>query len=264
MELGIGHKEFPVNLLQGRGMVDTCTFVFRGSLNDFLRAGKKDKEIVYGFQPSATVKDAIEAIGIPHVEVARMLVNENHANFSYRIQPNDKIEVLPFETVSLSLPIKFVLDVHLGKLARLLRLLGFDTHYQTDYDDPQIIALAVEQDRIVLTRDVGLLKHKVLLHGYWPRSQNSEEQLKEVIKRFGLCDYIQNFTRCLACNGILVEVQKETVRETIPPKTSAFFHQFYQCNLCRKIYWKGSHYENMLQQIERIRSVACQVRPAAL
>ena len=236
----------------------TCTFLFRDSLNDFLRAGKKNRPISYAFRPSATVKDAIEAIGVPHVEVNQVKVNGTTVSFSYLLQPNDAIEVMPFESVvPIPTPVAFVLDVHLGILARLLRLLGIDTHYETGYNDAGIVTIAVAQNRIVLTRDVGLLKHKVLRYGYWLRSQDPDEQLKEVIRRCALCDSLHAFSRCIACNGTITEVQKEKIAEALPPDTKACFHQFYQCSHCGKVYWKGSHYENMLRRIDRIRLVAC-------
>ncbi|HEV7331424.1 MAG TPA: Mut7-C RNAse domain-containing protein [Flavisolibacter sp.] len=238
-------------------MLYSCTFLFRNNLNDFLPACKKHRQISYAFRPSATVKDAIEAIGVPHVEVNKMNVNGTAVSFSYPLQPNDAVEVLPFETVVMSSPVAFVLDVHLGKLARLLRLLGIDTHYETDYADAEIVAIAVAQNRVVLTRDIGLLKHKVLQHGYWLRSQDPEEQLTEVVRRFALCEHMHPFSRCIACNGFITEVHKDTIIEEIPPDTKAFFHEFYQCTHCSKIYWKGSHYERMLRRIEQIRSVAC-------
>lgn len=243
----------------------SCTFVFHNILNDFLPTVKKHKPIGYTGRSPATVKDVIEAIGVPHVEIGKIRINGTLVSFSYRLQPNDVIEVLPFETAATSpSPLAFLLDVHLGKLARLLRLLGFNTHYQTDYDDARIVALSLEQNSVVLTRDVGLLKHKVLRYGYWLRSQNPEEQVKEVVSRFALWDSIRPFSRCMACNGFIVKVEKETIQDTIPPGTRAYFQEFYRCGQCHKIYWKGTHYHKMLNFIERLRSFACQVGPPAL
>lgn len=246
-------------------MAFTCTFIIHNNLNDFLPAGKKHQPVTYAGKYPASVKDAVEAIGVPHVEVKEIRVKGSAVSFSYRLQSHDVIDVLPFDTEAPApSPPAFVLDVHLGKLARLLRLLGFDTHYQTDYDDARIVALAVEQNRVVLTRDVGLLKHKVLRSGYWLRSQNPEEQLIEVLRRFALCENIRPFSRCIRCNGRISKVEKEKIREAIPPNTRVYFHEFYQCGQCQNVYWKGSHYENMLRHLERIRLVACQVGPPAL
>ena len=235
-----------------------CTFRFHHSLNDFLPGRKKHQWLSYSFQLSATVKDAMEAIGVPHVEVNQVRVNGNDVSFSYQLQPGDRIEVFPFvKHLHPNQPIAFVLDVHLGKLARMLRLLGFDAHYETGYNDASIVAVSLQQNRVVLTRDVGLLKHKVLQYGYWLRSQQPEEQLTEVLTRFALCDSVHPFSRCMVCNGAIVEVDKERIRHLLPLNTKEIFTEFYQCSQCGKVYWKGSHYENMLRRIERIRSIAC-------
>lgn len=249
----------------GMNMDLACTFVFHHNLNDFLPASKKYKPVNYTGKDSSSVKDAIEAIGIPHVEVKEINVNGKLVSFSYRLQAQDRIEVIPFEDgAATPSPIAFVLDVHLGKLARQLRLLGFDTHYETDYPDAAIVSIAANQSRIALTRDVGLLKHKLLQYGYWLRSQNSEEQLTEVVKRFALCDHMQPFTRCIACNGTIVAIEKANVQEKIPPDAWTFFTEFYQCRQCHKIYWKGSHYDKMVRRIAQIRLLTCQFGSPAL
>lgn len=242
-----------------------CTFIFHYNLNDFLPAGKRHKPVNYTGKASSTVKDAIEAIGIPHVEVNEITVNGKPVSFSYRLQTQDRIEVVPFESGAITpLPIAFVLDVHLGKLARRLRLLGFDTHYETGYSDAQIVSIATDQRRIALTRDIGLLKHKMLQYGYWLRSQNTEEQLIEIVNRFALCDHMRPFSRCIACNGSIAAIEKENVLEGLPPDARAYFDEFFQCRNCHKIYWKGSHYEKMVKRIAQIRLLTCQVGTAAL
>ncbi|MDQ3277140.1 MAG: Mut7-C ubiquitin/RNAse domain-containing protein [Bacteroidota bacterium] len=241
-------------------MAFTCTFYIHKNLNDFLPVRSREQRLTYTFHPSATVKDAIEAIGVPHVEVSQISRNGQTIPFSYLLQPNDTIEVVPFDDLSIrDEPVAFVLDVHLGKLARLLRLLGIDAHYENGYKDPEIVALAVRENKTVLTRDVGLLKYKVLQHGYWLRSQHPEEQLREVLKRFALNDTFQPFSRCIACNGTILSVPKETVIQHLPPNTKEFFHEFYRCSQCGKVYWKGSHYENMVRRIQHIRLLAGQV-----
>jgi hypothetical protein len=239
-------------------MRTACTFRFHYRLNDFLPGRKKSQWLSYDFQLSATVKDAIEAIGVPHVEVNGIRVNGNDVSFSYQLEPGDRIEVFPFvKHPHPNQHVAFVLDVHLGKLARLLRLFGFDVYYDTGYSDAAIVAIALQQSRIVLTRDIGLLKYKLVQYGYWLRSQQPEEQLTEVLTRFALCDAVHPFSRCIACNGAIVEVVKERIVHLLPPNTKKIFTEFYQCSQCDKVYWKGSHYENMLRRIEHIRSIAC-------
>ena len=227
----------------------TAQFTFHGSLNDFLPQAKKNSGISYFFSNAPAIKDAIEAIGIPHPEIKEIFVNNRAVTFKYLLSAGDSVEVYPFIQIHPS-PQKFVLDVHLGKLARLLRLLGFDTLYQNDFSDKEIIAFAREQERIVLTRDVGLLKHKIIQCGYWLRSQLSPEQAKEVIRRFALAGSIRPFSRCLVCNGLLEPVAKERVLDQLPANTIMYFTDFYQCTNCKQVYWKGSHYEKMIQTVK--------------
>src|SRR5688572_15589048 len=199
-----------------------AAFRFHGLLNDFLPKAKRDTWISYHFQGKPAVKDAIEALGVPHPEVRVILVNQKPVTFAYQLQPEDRVEVFPVElaaafdeTTYLSPPVpeiaRFVLDVHLGKLAKKLRMLGFDTVYQNNYDDKTIAGLSAAENRIVLTRDVGLLKQKHIKWGYWLRSQMPDTQLQEVISRFGLEKKLAPFTRCLECNGQLEKVAKELV-----------------------------------------------------
>lgn len=150
----------------------------------------------------------------------------------------------------------FILDVHLGKLARRLRMLGFDSLYLNTYTDTQIVEIASNQTRIVLTRDVNLLKHKVLQtgQGYWLRSQNPDKQLIEVLNQFKLYSSTKPFFRCINCNGIIQRVVKETVLSHLEPDTILYFHEFYQCNTCGKVYWKGSHYEKIERFIANLNS----------
>ncbi|TXK45753.1 hypothetical protein FVR03_12085 [Pontibacter qinzhouensis] len=245
-------------------MEKAASFYFHGSLNDFLPTCSKNKPVPYGFSGAPAVKDAIEAIGVPHPEVNGILVNGEPVDFSYRLQPADRVEVYPAGTVKqwlehdavqAPLPVTpaFILDVHLGKLSKSLRLLGFDTLYQNDYTDGAIAQLASEQHRIVLTRDVGLLKYKSIKWGYWLRSQHLEEQLTEVLSYFRLASKFNAFSRCLICNSPIAPVPKATVLTQLPPKTMLCFDEFYQCPTCQRVYWKGSHYERMQEFIERLK-----------
>ncbi|MGN6402584.1 MAG: Mut7-C RNAse domain-containing protein [Flavisolibacter sp.] len=227
----------------------TAQFKFHNSLNDFLLPPNKDSWISYSFNSTPAVKDAIEAIGIPHVEVKDIFINDSIADFYQPLHENDKVEVHPFIHIPSS-PQKFILDVHLGKLAKLLRLLGFDTLYQNNFDDKVITTLAVQDERIVLTRNIALLKIKTIELGYWLRSQQPVEQAREVLDRFVLKSLIQPFKRCLVCNGLIEAVNKEDIVAHLPANTINLFDEFYQCKNCKRVYWKGSHYERMLQLIE--------------
>jgi uncharacterized protein with PIN domain len=204
------------------------------------------------------VKDLIEAMGVPHAEVREVLVNGEQVLLNHRLQPEDRVEVYPYDGTEEELlqgiaARRFVLDVHLGTLARSLRMLGFDTVYENDLHDKQLVELAKAEQRIVLTRDVNLLKQKAIPAGYWLRSQHTEEQLAEVLKRFQLLEQVNPFSRCLDCNGKIEAVDKATVLDQLPPKTQLYFHEFYQCSACHRVYWKGSHYTRMQELMERIR-----------
>jgi uncharacterized protein len=241
-----------------------ATFRFFNSLNDFLHPSKKDVAFPFSFTGTPAVKDSIEAIGVPHPEVDLIFINGRPATFSTPLQAEDQVAVYPFHPAAsgppgLSLrvarpqPARFILDVHLGKLARSLRMLGFDTLYRNDYSDRAIAELAAREQRLVLTRDIGLLKHKAITWGYWLRSQQPEKQLTEVLQYFQLHGQLAPFSRCLACNALITAVSKEAVRDQLPPKTRQYFEEFFQCTNCRRVYWKGSHFDRMQAFVDLIR-----------
>lgn len=234
----------------------TASFRFYEELNDFLPIARKKIQFLYTFKGNPSVKDTIEAIGVPHTEIDLILVNDASVDFSYLVQDGDQIAVYPtFEAIDIS-PLtklrpkplrntKFILDVHLGKLAKYLRLLGFDTLFETGYEDDEIVKIAKQQHRIILTRDKGLLKNNSVTHGYWVRNTNPKSQVKEIITRFDLISKALPFSRCLECNGELEKIAKENIVGLLPQKTNQFFHDFAHCTACKKVYWEGSHYKKM-------------------
>lgn len=243
----------------------SASFRFHDSLNDFLPRRRKSSVIPYAFYISPTVKDAIESMGVPHPEVDVVLVNYKSVNFDYHLQHDDVIEVYPLADCEISsgkillsgnrlADEKFILDVHLGSLARMLRLLGFDTCYENHFADKEIVQIAVTGNRIILTRDVLLLKHKVIRSGYWLRSQHTQEQTKEVVNYFRLAGKFKPFSRCLECNGLIVEARREEVTGKIPVEISQDYNEFFTCSGCHRIYWKGSHYDKMKLLVERLRN----------
>lgn len=147
--------------------------------------------------------------------------------------------------------IKFIADVHLGKLARLLRLLGFDTAYQNSFSNKELAAIRREQNRILLSRNRSLSKNDQI-RTFILTSEGPLTQLKQVINQFQLKDQFHPFTVCIVCNGELEKVPKEDIVHLLQPNTSRYFNEFWQCDHCKRIYWKGSHYERMLKTIERI------------
>ncbi|WP_347160013.1 Mut7-C RNAse domain-containing protein [Pontibacter chitinilyticus] len=245
-------------------MLLSADFLFYSTLNDFLPKAKREVWIRYAFREVPAVKDAIEALGVPHPEVEVILLNGAPVPLLHPLHPHDRVAVYPRAAAytwpagyaaAPALPTHpaFVLDVHLGKLARALRMLGFDTCYENNYSDHAIAQLAAKENRVVLTRDIGLLKQKVITWGYWLRSQQPEEQLAEVLQYFNLAEKLQPFTRCLCCNGRIELVAKNEVLHVLPPKTKQYFHEFFRCPNCRQVYWKGSHYERMQQFVAQLR-----------
>ena len=241
----------------------TALFRFYAELNDFLSGGLRRKPVPYVFMVSPSVKDAIEGLGVPHPEVDLIVVNGQSVGFDYRVRGGDRVAVYPvFESVDITPVLKlrpeplrqtrFVLDTHLGKLARLLRMLGFDSLYRQNFEDNEIIQLSVEEHRIILTRDTGLLKAGVVTHGYWIRSIMPNEQVREVLARFDLFARVRPFRRCMVCNSLITRIEKGSVLIDIPRKVRELHDEFYRCAGCRKIYWKGTHYHDMMEQIQRL------------
>jgi uncharacterized protein with PIN domain len=241
-------------------MPHTAYFRFYEELNDFLPLEKRKVQFLYEFDKNPSVKDAIEALGAPHTEVDLILVNGRSVGFDHHLVEGDDVSVFPvFESIDITPLVrlrekplrdpKFIGDVHLGKLSRLLRLLGFDTLYRNDYDDPAIVELAVAQKRCILTRDRGILKRKAVTHGYCLRSTVPLVQAHEVVRRFDLKGLARPFTRCLECNGIVVRVEKKSVLRMIPEKTRECYGDFHKCESCGKIYWQGSHFDVLRQTV---------------
>ena len=144
-----------------------------------------------------------------------------------------------------------MVDVHLGKLAKYLRILGFDTLYKNNYTTTEILQISKLQKRIILTKSIALLKNKSVERGYWIRAKKLIEQLTEILTRFDLFKSIKPFTRCIVCNGIIKSISKNSVVEKLPPKTKQFYDKFCQCQSCKKIYWQGSHYQRMINFLEQ-------------
>jgi uncharacterized protein len=236
---------------------------FYQELNEFLTEGQRFRTLECELIGNPGVKDLIESFGVPHTEVDLVLANSEPVDFSYQVQDGDRISVYPvFESLDIqgvsrvrSRPLRrtaFVLDVHLGRLAALLRLLGFDTLYRRDYEDPEIVRIALEEGRIILTRDQGILKRKAVTHGYFVRSTDPEEQAREVIRRFDLSGGIAPFSRCLVCNSPLEPVDADAVAEELPPGVRGRHQEVARCSGCGRYYWPGTHYESLRRAIHRI------------
>jgi len=238
-------------------------FRFYGSLNDFLPPPYHHTTFSGYIKDRGSIKDAIEAQGVPHPEIDLIIVNGESVGFDYLVQPGDRISVYPhFASIDISTtsqvrpqplsPIRFVLDVHLGKLATYLRLLGFDVLYRNDYDDDELAQISSNEQRVLLTQDRGLLKRGIVTYGYAVRSPDPEAQTVEVLHRFGLVQAIAPLQRCPYCNGELREVEKEAIADQIPPYTRLYYDEFSQCQDCQRVYWKGAHYKRIQALIDRV------------
>lgn len=233
-----------------------------GNLKDFLPIQKRSRQFSCLIKGCPSVKDTLEAVGIPHTDIDAIRINGQNGDFNSQLKEGSRIEVFsPRHAYKKSVrhltpkpyALHFVVDSHLGKLARSLRLLGFDTLYQNIFPDQLIISLAARQKRLVLTRDKGLLKQKKVKWGYWVRHIRAQKQIREVVHRYELGPHIKAFTRCLECNGLIKRVIKKDILGLLPPKVKKYYRYFYRCRSCRHVYWKGSHYKKLSQVIRRLK-----------
>ena len=240
------------------GYVDVRAYA---ELNDFLSAESRGLTVRRPFRPHQTVKDVLEAVGIPHTEVDLILVNGDAEDFTHRPASGDRIAVYPvFEALDIGstarlrpVPLRdprFVIDVNLGRLARLLRVLGFDVWWSSDVEDQTLVDVSLGQHRILLTRDRALLKRRAVTHGLFVHSAHPEEQTLEVIRRLDLSQRLAPFSRCVRCNGGLIGVSKAEVIDHLEPLTRRYYDDFSRCADCGRIYWPGSHRARLASFVE--------------
>jgi uncharacterized protein with PIN domain len=235
-------------------------FHFHAELNDFLAPARRGAAVTYRFGGRVSIKDAIESLGVPHTEIAAIVVGSTAVDFAYIVRDSDRVEVFPSPAPTRHAalrppfpgPPRFVLDTHLGQLARYLRMLGFDTLYRNDYPDDELARIASQDPRILLTRDRGLLKRSIVTYGRYVRATDPRLQVVEIVRCYELAGRMMPLRRCLTCNGILRPARKEDVLDQLAPKTREYFHEFSQCETCGQVYWKGSHYDRMRQFVEQV------------
>jgi uncharacterized protein len=239
----------------------TVRLNLHGDLDFFLRSGARGRRIERSLSEKTSVKDVIEACGVPHPEIDLMLVNGQPVDFHYAIASDADIELYPvgtkhpcikYKRLQAPTATRFVADGHLGRLTRNLRLLGFDVAYDPKAEDRQLLGVMQRENRALLTRDRRLLMHAVVKTGYFPRSQNADEQTVEVIRRFDLLGSLGPFTRCLRCNAPLRKVSKAEIIERLEPLTKIYYEQFRRCTGCDRIYWPGSHFSKLQKRLEQI------------
>lgn len=238
----------------------TARFRFYGSLLDLLP--DDDPGRTYRFCGRPSVKDAIEAQGVPHPEIDLVLVDGTAVDFQHTLLDGARVSVYPynrqFGTPDGALlptrpnPPRFVCDVHLGPLARSLRMLGLDVRYRTDAEDAALARMADREGRILLTRDRELLKRSRVTHGAFVRAEDPNRQFAEIVHRFDLAPHAEPLSRCLSCNVPLASVAPERVADDVPPRVRETFDTFFRCPDCDQVFWNGSHADRMRR---RIRSV---------
>jgi len=259
------HGDRPYVHVTSTGGVDVAqvTLRFYEELNDFLAPALRRRDIVHACSRRTSVKDLIESFGVPHTEVELILVNGVSVDFSCLVRPDDRISVYPvFEALDVSPLIRlrpaplrsprFIVDVNLGRLARYLRLLGFDCLYSNDLDDAGVARISVAESRIVLTRDRALLRQRIITHGYFVRADQPRTQVREVLARLDLHRLVRPFTRCTRCNGRLEAVDRQAVLEQLQPRTRLYYREFRRCSGCGQVYWKGSHFTRAERLVEDI------------
>lgn len=241
----------------------TATFRFYEELNDFLPPDRRKVGFTCACAREATVKHMIEALGVPHTEVELILVNGASVDFGHRLREGDRVAVYPkFESLDIRpllrlreqplREVRFIADAHLGGLARLLRLAGFDTRYDNHIRDEDLVAIALREGRIVLTRDIELLKRRDVTHGCYVHALKAELQLKEIFGRLDLAGAMRPFSLCLACNAPLRPIAKSEVLDRLPERVRASQARFATCDVCRRVFWEGSHWRRMSAVLARV------------
>ena len=237
------------------------TFRFYEELNDFLPRERRGRDFECRCAESASIKHMIEALGVPHTEVELILVNGESVGFERRLREQDRVAVYPrFETFDVT-PLlrlrphplrepRFVADAHLGGLARLLRMAGFDTLYDNHFRDADITAISVREGRILLSRDRELLKRREITHGCYVHALKPPAQLQEIVQRLDLARGARPFSRCLACNAPLRPLEPALALPRVPPAVRESRRRFSTCDQCQRIYWEGSHWARMRALLE--------------
>lgn len=245
--------------------IKRCTLRFYGDLSDLAWDADRAGEVQVTVEAPRSVKDAIETCGVPHTEVDLVVVNGRSVGFDHLCGDGDRVAVYPpfmsLDVVSHVRPpappeAAFVLDVHLGRLAERMRLLGFDVRYRNDFADDELVDVALAERRWLLTRDRGVLMRRAVTHGYLVRNTNPLEQTVEVLRRFGLGGSLQPFTRCPRCNGLLEVVAKDAIADRLEPGTRADYDEFARCRSCGQLYWEGAHHGSLREFVAAVQARA--------
>jgi uncharacterized protein with PIN domain len=241
---------------------------FHGDTLDLLtRVPETDHTIVYPLSRRASIKDILESLGVPHTEVGKIILEGVEQGFEKIAENGEHFEIhslspaLPPTMATILRPdplitcCRFLVDINVGRLAGLLRMAGCDAEaIDRDSSSRAIVQKSTGENRILLTRNKDLLKHRDLVYGRLIRSQDPDLQLREIINLYHLKNHLQPFTRCISCNGLLADIKKEDIIDRLLPLTKKYFNCFRICMDCSKIYWHGSHHEKMTDKLRIILS----------
>ena len=234
----------------------TISISFQPEFDDLLPPKLRGRESTLPIQPGRAVKDLVEALGVPHTEIGDLLVNGTSVSLAHQLRDGDRVSVFPVSPAAEAWKsngvagespplVRFAADDHLGRLARYLRLAGFDTIFRDDWDDADLVRTALREHRVILTRDRGLLKRRAVTQGYLVRGTMPRAQLREVLSRFDLWEALRPFTRCSVCNSVVATVTADAVQDEVPPGTARSYHDFWRCTGCGRVYWRGAHYRSL-------------------
>jgi uncharacterized protein with PIN domain len=155
--------------------------------------------------------------------------------------------------------VRFIVDENVGKLARWLRMMGFDSLFFNGEDDSQMVKQALAEDRVLLTRDTGIMKRRVIINGRLKavlmESEEPERQMQQLMAALNIKEHSRPFTLCLECNQPLVDRSPAEVKDRVPPYVYKTQTQYMECPECRRIYWRGTHWKAMLSKLEKLADV---------
>ncbi|MFF7726900.1 Mut7-C RNAse domain-containing protein [Streptomyces sp. NPDC008001] len=217
----------------------------------FVNSELRRKRAPVTIDASSSLGHVIESLGVPLTEAGTLLVGGRPVPTSHVPAAGESVEVRAVERPQQvpGAPLRFLLDVHLGTLARRLRLLGVDAAYESeDIGDPALAALSAAERRVLLSRDRGLLRRREIWAGAYVYSDRPDEQLRDVLGRFAPA--LAPWTRCTACNGRLADADKETVEELLEHGTRRTYEVFAQCTACARVYWRGAHHARLEAIVE--------------
>jgi uncharacterized protein with PIN domain len=231
------------------------------SLRFLMPARHRHSDVTVPVDGVSSLGHVVESLGVPRTEIGEFIVDGRPAAFDDRAREGDAIDVRPVRRPQRVDP-RFVLDVHLGTLARRMRLLGLDAAYRNDARDEDLVAQAAAEHRLLLTQDRGLLRRRALFAGAYVRGGRPDDQLLDVLDRFD--PPWDPWSRCLACNGVVEPVDKRRVQDLLEPGTRRSYERFYQCRACGRAYWRGAHAQRLDAIIAHAASAAGRHGPSAI